>query len=68
VYFQFGNNGSAVDRIEEIRGFAAVADARSFSQAARRLGISAAQISKLVASLEDRLGVRLLNRTTRVSP
>jgi DNA-binding transcriptional LysR family regulator len=58
VYFQFGNN-------EEIRGFAAVADARSFSQAARRLGISAAQISKLVASLEDRLGVRLLNRTTR---
>lgn len=54
-----------MDRIEEIRGFAAVADARSFSQAARRLGISAAQISKLVASLEDRLGVRLLNRTTR---
>jgi DNA-binding transcriptional LysR family regulator len=54
-----------LDRIEEIRGFAAVADARSFSQAARRLGISAAQISKLVARLEDRLGVRLLNRTTR---
>ena len=54
-----------MDRIEEIRGFTAVADARSFSQAARRLGISAAQISKLVASLEDRLGVRLLNRTTR---
>ncbi len=54
-----------MDRIEEIRGFAAVADARSFSQAARRLGISAAQISKLVASLEDRLGARLLNRTTR---
>jgi DNA-binding transcriptional LysR family regulator len=54
-----------MDRIEEIRGFAAVADARSFSQAARRLGISAAQISKLVAKLEDRLGARLLNRTTR---
>jgi len=54
-----------MDRIEEIRGFAAVADARSFSGAARRLGISAAQMSKLVARLEDRLGVRLLNRTTR---
>jgi DNA-binding transcriptional LysR family regulator len=54
-----------MDRIEEIRGFAAVADARSFSQAARRLGISTAQISKLVARLEDRLGARLLNRTTR---
>ena len=54
-----------MDRIEEIRGFAAVADARSFSQAARRLGISTAQMSKLVARLEDRLGARLLNRTTR---
>jgi DNA-binding transcriptional LysR family regulator len=54
-----------MDRIEEIRGFTAVAEARSFSRAARRLGISSAQISKLVARLEDRLGVRLLNRTTR---
>jgi DNA-binding transcriptional LysR family regulator len=54
-----------VDRIDEIRGFIGVADARSFVQASRRLGISAAQISKLVARLEDRLGTRLLNRTTR---
>jgi DNA-binding transcriptional LysR family regulator len=54
-----------MDRIEEIRGFVAVADARSFAQAARRLGISTAQMSKLVARLEDRLGARLLNRTTR---
>jgi len=54
-----------MDRIEEIRGFAAVADAKSFTQAARRLGISSAQVSKLVARLEDRLGARLLNRTTR---
>ena len=45
--------------------FAAVADARSFTQAARRLGVSGAQVSKLVARLEDRLGARLLNRTTR---
>jgi DNA-binding transcriptional LysR family regulator len=54
-----------MDRIEEIRGFVAVADAKSFAQAARRLGISTAQMSKLVARLEDRLGARLLNRTTR---
>jgi len=54
-----------VDRIDEIRGFTAVADARSFARAARRLGISTAQISKLIAKLEDRLGARLLNRTTR---
>jgi DNA-binding transcriptional LysR family regulator len=54
-----------MDRIDEIRGFTAVADARSFARAARRLGISTAQISKLIAKLEDRLGARLLNRTTR---
>jgi DNA-binding transcriptional LysR family regulator len=45
--------------------FAAVADARSFTQGARRLGVSGAQISKLIARLENRLGARLLNRTTR---
>jgi len=54
-----------MDRIDAIRAFVAVADARSFAQAARRLGISPAQMSKLVAKLEDRLGARLLNRTTR---
>ena len=54
-----------MDRLDEIAAFAAVADARSFTQAARRLGVSGAQVSKLVARLEDRLGARLLNRTTR---
>lgn len=63
--FPFWKQWSVVDRIDEIRGFTAVAEARSFVRAARRLGISTAQISKLVASLEDRLGARLLNRTTR---
>ena len=54
-----------MDRFDEINAFAAVADARSFTQGARRLGVSSAQISKLVARLENRLGARLLNRTTR---
>ena len=54
-----------MDRLDEIRAFAAVADARSFTQGARKTGISGAQASKLVARLEDRLGARLLNRTTR---
>jgi DNA-binding transcriptional LysR family regulator len=54
-----------VDRLDEINAFAAVADARSFTQGARRLGVSAAQVSKLIARLENRLGARLLNRTTR---
>jgi DNA-binding transcriptional LysR family regulator len=54
-----------MDRFDEIHAFAAVADARSFTQGARRLGVSSAQVSKLVARLENRLGARLLNRTTR---
>jgi DNA-binding transcriptional LysR family regulator len=54
-----------MDRLDEIRAFAAVAEARSFTQGARKLGVSGAQVSKLVARLENRLGQRLLNRTTR---
>ena len=54
-----------MDRLDEINAFIAVADARSFTQAARRLEVSSAQVSKLVARLENRLGARLLNRTTR---
>jgi DNA-binding transcriptional LysR family regulator len=54
-----------MERIDDIRAFVVVADAQSFAGAAKRLGLSPAQISKLVAHLEDRLGARLLNRTTR---
>src|SRR6516165_768386 len=63
MLFQTGN--TTVDRLDEINAFAAVADARSFTKAAKRLGVSSAQVSKLVARLENRLGARLLNRTTR---
>lgn len=45
--------------------FARVVEAKSFSEAARRLGMSKSQVSKQVASLERSLGARLLNRTTR---
>ncbi len=45
--------------------FAQVVEARSFSAAARSLGMSKSAVSKRVARLEDRLGARLLNRTTR---
>jgi len=54
-----------MDRFEEMRVFVTVADAGSFVQAARALARSKAAVSRHVANLEARLGVRLLHRTTR---
>lgn len=50
------------DGIDE---FVAVADCGSFSQAARRLGVSSSHVSRQVSRLEDRLHVRLFQRSTR---
>ena len=49
----------------ELTAFVAVADQASFTKAAMLLGLSTATLSQTVRALEDRLGVRLLNRTTR---
>lgn len=54
-----------MDRLAGLAAFSEVVAAQSFSGAARRLGISKAAISKQVARLEERLGARLLQRTTR---
>jgi hypothetical protein len=55
--------------LKEMAVFASVADALSFTAAARALGITTSAVSKCVARLEGRLGVRLLSRTTaRVAP
>ena len=54
-----------MDRFEEMRAFAAVVDAGSFVRAAETLALSKTAVSRLVAELEARLGVRLLHRTTR---
>ena len=54
-----------MDMIDGMRSFAAVVDCGSFTRAADRLGISKKLVSKYVAQLEDRLGSRLLHRTTR---
>ncbi len=54
-----------MDRIDAMQAFVAVADLEGFAPAARKLGLSASAITRLVASLEERLGARLLQRTTR---
>ena len=54
-----------MDRIEELGVFIEVAERGSFAEAARRLRRSPAAITRRIAGLEERLGVRLLNRTTR---
>ncbi|MBW4708216.1 LysR family transcriptional regulator [Roseobacter sp. YSTF-M11] len=54
-----------MDKIETMRAFAAVAQDKSFTAAAKRLGVSTKLVSKYVAQLENRLAVQLFNRTTR---
>jgi DNA-binding transcriptional LysR family regulator len=54
-----------MDRIDNVAVFAEVAERGSFTEAARRLHRSPAAVTRAVAELEARLGVRLLNRTTR---
>jgi DNA-binding transcriptional LysR family regulator len=54
-----------MDRIDAMQAFVAVADLQGFAPAARRLGLSPSGVTRLVAALEDRLGARLLQRTTR---
>jgi len=49
----------------QLRAFVAVGDALNFSRAAEALGVSPSALSQLVRSLEQRVGVRLLNRSTR---
>jgi DNA-binding transcriptional LysR family regulator len=49
----------------ELSAFAAVAEHRNFTKAAAQLGISPPTLSQTIRALEERLGVRLLNRTTR---
>src|SRR5580700_390455 len=54
-----------MDRIDAMQAFVAVADLRGFAPAARKLGVSPSGVTRLVAALEDHLGARLLQRTTR---
>ncbi|MGF1679688.1 LysR substrate-binding domain-containing protein [Photobacterium minamisatsumaniensis] len=50
---------------EGVSEFIAVSEAESFTAASRRLGISTAQVSRQISTLENRLDTKLFNRTTR---
>ncbi len=54
-----------MDKFQEMRVFTAVVDAASFVAAGDALGMSKAAVSRYVSELEQRLGVRLMHRTTR---
>lgn len=54
-----------MDRFHLMSVFVAVAEEEGFAAGARRLGISPPAVTRAVAALEDRLGVKLLERTTR---
>ena len=54
-----------MDNLSEMAVFAEVVRQRGFTAAAQTLGLSKSAVSKQVGRLEDRLGARLLNRTTR---
>jgi DNA-binding transcriptional LysR family regulator len=54
-----------MDRFDAMQAFVAVAERQSFASAARKLKLSPSAITRLVAALEERLGARLLQRTTR---
>ena len=55
----------ARENINDLIAFLAVARERSFTRAAAQLGVSQSALSHTVRGLEERLGVRLLTRTTR---
>lgn len=54
-----------MDRMTSIATFVKIADLGGFAAAARKLGVSPATVTTQIQDLEDRLGVRLLNRSTR---
>ena len=54
-----------VDRLAAMNAFVTVADLRRFGAAAKRLRLSPPAVTRLVAGLEEEVGIRLLHRTTR---
>jgi len=53
------------DELSVLSAFLAVAEGRSFTRAAKQLGVSPSALSHAIRGLEEQIGVRLLSRTTR---
>jgi len=60
-----GRHNAAMEPLNHLESFVQSAEGGSFSEAARRLGLTPAAVSKNVARLEARLGLRLFQRSTR---
>src|SRR6185369_3775097 len=56
---------ATMDKLEAMNAFAKVVASGSYAEAARRLGLTRSAVSKAVMELEQLLGARLLDRTTR---
>src|SRR6202023_2444112 len=54
-----------MDRIDAMQAFVTVAELQGFAPAARKLALSPSAVTRLIAALEEHLGARLLQRTTR---
>jgi hypothetical protein len=65
VYSGFPNNGHADAPHRALAAFVAVVELKSFTKAAKQLALSPARVSEMARNLEERLGVRLVERTTR---
>ena len=65
MQLRFTNGSSNMDRVSSMLSFVKVVEKGGFSAAARELNLSTSMVTTHVKALEDRLGVRLLNRTTR---
>jgi DNA-binding transcriptional LysR family regulator len=65
IKIQFPKSGTAMADLDALIIFAKVVEANSFSEAARRLKMPVSTVSRRIAELEERLGVRLLERSTR---
>jgi DNA-binding transcriptional LysR family regulator len=54
-----------VTNLNELQFFVQVSETQSFTKAAKRLGVPKSSVSRAILRLENRLGVRLVERTTR---